>query len=616
MSDQDYASKDLKRRPFRSVVVLLSMTTVVAFTTFLFLFANVLLDVMSAVTSLGVSSPLGVLYDAFIWTTLLLVLILGAVVVSSTVSLEMVSRRKDIGLMKSIGTLMDTIFDHFMAQAVILLLASVVLGIACGTLMYLAGMLWLAAILPTIRFAFNFPFLQIAGLAFVYLFVGYFAAQKPIYETVQESPIAAMSPDIIVRVRPMGYLDSFGLSFRMATKATGRRIKGSRRVLVSLFLGVCLASVLWVGGGVVENTTDTYVARAMGSNVVAVGHPNLLSEYYDAYSLRGSPLNSSVTFLNSSYIVPLVLTQLLADAPGVIQVEPRLVVSTNVKEGPAIIWNPTLQRYERIGNDRVSQAIVVGLDWSRTISTWYYEGEPVTKSGDVWIGGKMATSMYVDPLVQTLQVQGSSLEVKGIAFDILNGGMVAMMDLSSMQSLWNVSGTNLVLVQLYSYDALYISQIEAIANSYGMGIYRQEDVLSRNKQTIGGIWLLMQPLPVMALFSAFLNLMYFLLVSVFGRFRDYVIMRSVGAKPSFIAKTMIAEGLGLGLRAGLPAVVAATLISVYVLIPEAAVPSLLYLPIMTFLVLLALIATVVLASVPVYVIFNSQSELRVSEFSV
>jgi ABC-type antimicrobial peptide transport system permease subunit len=591
------------------------MTTVVAFTSFLFLFANTLLDVTSAVTSVGLSSPLGVLYDAFIWTTLVLVLILGAVVVSSTVSLEMVSRRKDIGLMKSIGTLMDTLFDHFMAQAVILLLASIVLGIACGTLMYLGGMMWLAYSIPNLQFTFNYPLLQIGEVALVYLFVGFFAAQKPIYDAVQESPISAMSPDTVVRQSAPGFLYSFGLSFRMASKATGRRIKGSRRVLVSLFLSVCIASLLWVGGGVVQGTTDAYVARAMGNNVIAIGNSTMLSEYYGVYSLQGSPLNNSITLLDSPYIVPSHLIEQLASAPGVVQVESRLVVSSSVKEGPAIIWNPTLSRYERIGNDRVSHAILVGVNWSHTISSWYYEGDPVSKADEVWIGGKMATSMYVDPLVQTLQVRGASLSVMGIAFDVLNGGMVAMMDLSSMQSLWNVSGVNLVLVQLYSYDESYISQIRTMANAYGLDIYRQQDVLLGNERTIGGIWLLMQPLPIMALFSAFLNLMYFLLVSVFGRFRDYIIMRSVGAKPSFVAKTMVAEGLGLGLKAGVPAALLASLFSIYGLIPDATIPSLLYLPEMIVLILLSLVGTVLLASIPVYLIFKGQSGLRVSEFA-
>lgn len=615
MRDLDYASTDLKRRPFRSTTVLLSMTTVVAFTSFLFLFANTLLDVTSAVTSVGLTSPLGVLYDAFIWTTLVLVLILGAVVVSSTVSLEMVSRRKDIGLMKSIGTLTDTIFDHFMAQAVILLLASVVFGIACGTLMYLGGMMWLAYSVSNLQFTFNYPILQVGILALIYVFVGYFAAQKPIYDAVRESPISALSPDTVVRAATPGFLDGFGLSFRIAAKATGRQIKGSRRVLVSLFLSVCLASLLWIGGGVVQNTTDAYVARAMGNNVIAIGHPVMLSEYYSTYSLQGAPLNDSVTLLNGSYMVPSSLVHQVANAPGVVQAESRLVVSSNVKEGPAIVWNPTLSRYERIGNDRVARAILVGVNWSHTISNWYYEGDPVSTGDEVWIGGKMATSMYVDPLVQTLQVQGASLSVRGIAFDVLNGGMVAMMDLSSMQSLWNVSGVNLVLVQLYSYDESYISQIRAMASAYGLDIYRQQDVLLGNERTIGGIWLLMQPLPVMALFSAFLNLMYFLLVSVFGRFRDYIIMQSVGAKPSFVAKTMIAEGLGLGLKAGLPAALLATLFSIYGLIPDATIPSLLYLPEMIVLILLSLIGTVLLASVPVYFIFKGQSGVRVSEFS-
>ncbi|MFW9799320.1 MAG: FtsX-like permease family protein, partial [Candidatus Thorarchaeota archaeon] len=162
MSEQDYASKDMKRRPFRTTLILLSMTSVVTATTFLFLFGNVLLDVTSFVTSSDTTASLEVFFETFIWATLLLALVLGVVVISSTVSLEMVTRRKDIGLMKSIGTLMDTIFDHFMAQAVIMLGSSVVLGIAIGAVLYLVGLSWLASVVPTLTISADFPLLQIA----------------------------------------------------------------------------------------------------------------------------------------------------------------------------------------------------------------------------------------------------------------------------------------------------------------------------------------------------------------------------------------------------------------------------------------------------------------------
>ncbi|MHA1933843.1 MAG: FtsX-like permease family protein, partial [Candidatus Thorarchaeota archaeon] len=301
MSEQDYASQDLKRRPFRSTLILISLTSVVATTTFLFLFSNVMLDVTSAVTSTGLSSALSVFFETFIWFTLILVLVLGGVVVSSNISLEMISRRKDIGLMKSIGTLIDTIFDHFMAQAIILLLAGLTLGIAIGTMLYFAGLFWLSMAVPGFGFTFIFPWLQLGLIVLIFLFVGYYAAQKPIYDIVRESPIAAMNPDVGMKVRRVGYLDTFG--FRLATKATGRQIKGTRRTILSLFLSFTLASVIWIGGGVVETTTDAYVVRSMGSNVVAVGNPDLLEQYYASYSLSGNPLSESFSFLNSSDII-------------------------------------------------------------------------------------------------------------------------------------------------------------------------------------------------------------------------------------------------------------------------------------------------------------------------
>jgi ABC-type antimicrobial peptide transport system permease subunit len=109
--------------------------------------------------------------------------------------------------------------------------------------------------------------------------------------------------------------------------------------------------------------------------------------------------------------------------------------------------------------------------------------------------------------------------------------------------------------------------------------------------------------------------MNYLLVSVFGRLRDYIIMRSVGAKPSFIAKVMVAEGLSVGLKAGIPALIVATVLSIYSLIPEAAVSSMAYLPITIGTVFISMLVVILLASLPTYIFFATRNDLRVSEFS-
>ncbi|MFW9891109.1 MAG: ABC transporter permease, partial [Candidatus Thorarchaeota archaeon] len=535
--------------------------------------------------------------------------------VSTTVSLEMVTRRRDIGLMKAIGTLLDTIFDFFMAQSVILLLASILLGLSIGTGLYLLGLIWLSSVVPGITLTGSFPYLQIGILATVLIFAGYFSAQKPIYDTVQESPSLALNPEVGTRVRVAGYLDSFGLSFRIATKGTGRRMKGTRRTVLSLFLSFTIASLIWIGGGVIHTTSNDYVTRSMGENVVAIGNPHLLNQYYDAYSLYGLPLNNSFNYVQASDMINDSLVTEMESVLGVVNVETRLVVYSAVEEQPAIIWNEEFQQYERIGLDRVSSAALIGVDWDDTISDWYYEGRRIDGTNQVWIGGKMASDFFVDPLVQNLGVQGFSLEIKAQAFDVLNGGMMAIMDVSLLQTYWGVTGTNLALVQLEDYDESIITQLDSMAASYGFDLYRQQDVLEGNLEAISAIWALMSPLAFVTLISAFLSLMNYLLVSVFGRLRDYVIMRSVGAKPSFIAKVMVAEGLDVGLRAGIPALIVATILSIYALIPEAAVSSVAYLPLTIGTVFAAMLIVIILASIPTYVFFASRNDLRVSEFS-
>jgi ABC-type antimicrobial peptide transport system permease subunit len=612
---QMFASKDLKRRPFRTTLTLLSLTSAVTAITFVFLFGNVLLDVSTFTVGSALSTSFGTFFSTFVWSILLLVFVLGVVVVSTTISLEMVTRRRDIGLMKSIGTLLDTIFDFFMAQSVIILLASIALGLTFGVLLHMAGMIWLSSVVPSLQFTNSFPVLQLVILAVVLVFAGYFSAQKPIYDTVQESPSLALNPDVGTKVRVSGFLDSFGLSFRIATKGTGRRLRGTRRTVISLFLSFTIASVLWIGGGVVHTTSSSYMTRSMGMNVVAIGNPNLLNTYYDSYSLYGSPLNSSFNYLSSSDMIPTGLVSSLEETLGVHKVEQRLVVYSQVEAKRAVIWNEELQSYDIIGEDRAGSAVLVGINWDTTISDWYFEGRTPENSGQIWIGGKMASDLFEDPLVQNLEVLGNSLQIKAQAFDILNGGMMALMDLSMLQSYFGVSGSNLLLVQLEDYDNSLISSIANLAHSYGFDIFEQQDVLERNLGTIDAIWALLNPLALVTLVGAFVSLLNYLLVSVFGRLRDYVIMRSVGAKPSFLAKVMIAEGLDVGLRAGIPALIVSTLFSIYLLIPEAAVPSLAYLPISIIAVLLTMIAVILVASIPTYVFFATRNDLIVSEFS-
>jgi len=557
---------------------------------------------------------MGMFFSTFVWFIILLVFALGTIVVSSTVSLEMVTRRRDIGLMKAVGTTLDTIFDFFMAQSVILLLASVILGLTFGTLFYMIGMMWLAAYMPGVQFTMEFPLLQIGILAAVYIFAGYYSSQKPIYDTVQESPSSALNPDVGTKVTKSGFMDSFGLAFRIAAKNTGRRIRGTRRTMLSLFLSFTLASLLWMGGGVVETTSRSYLMRSMGTNVIAVGNSNLLDQYYDAYSPYGNPLNESFSFLDSSQILNSSLLVELEGLLGVSTVETRLLVFSEIHEGPGIIWNDLIQDYTAIGEGRDGTALLVGIDWGETISNWYYEGNRANVT-EAWIGGKLAEEMFVDPLVQTLQFGGQTLHVSALAFDTLNSGMMALMDISVLQNYAGVSGSNLALIQLDEYDESVISEIESIAQTYGFDIYRQDVVLQENIDAIHAIWILLNPLAFMALVSAFLGLLNYLLVSVFGRLRDYVIMKSIGAKPTFIARVMIAEGLDMGIRSGIPALLLAALLSIYALIPEAAVPTLAYLPISIVTIFISIIAVILLASIPVYFFFMSRNDLRVSEFS-
>ncbi|MEM2142704.1 MAG: ABC transporter permease, partial [Candidatus Thorarchaeota archaeon] len=424
------------------------------------------------------------------------------------------------------------------------------------------------------------------------------------------------NPRVSKDVRHAGYLDSLGLSFRVASRATARRARGTKRVILSLFLSVTLASLMWAGSAVVETTTDAYILRSAGSNVVLVGHHDVLSRYASSLSLTGTPVDENFTFIQSDYMVPADLLTALAVQDGVLQLEPRLIESETAYELPEVVWDPQLEDHRLIGDHRNATLLVVGIDWDLTVSDWYYYGSMAMSSRDVMIGGEAARRMFEDPLLQDVRIRGVTFSVTGVAFDVCNGGMLALMSLDEMRTLWSTDGTNLLLVRLRSLSTEVLASLGELASSYGFETLVQDSVVQSNIQTVSAIWFLVKPLVVVALLGAVLSLANYLLVSFSSRIRDYVIMRSIGASPRFITKTIAAEGLDICLRGGIPGVVLALIVSVYFLVPEAAVPHILFIPTFFVAMLATLVAVVLISCIPVHMILNQRSDLHVSEFAV
>ncbi|MEM2141901.1 MAG: FtsX-like permease family protein, partial [Candidatus Thorarchaeota archaeon] len=232
----DYASTDLRRRHFHFQMLLISVLSAMAFTTFLLLFGSAFFNVTEYVTSLGQLSVLYVFLTDFIWIALMFSLGLIMVLVSGMVYLEMVNRQRDIGLMKSIGIDLDTINDHFVVQSLVILLSGTALGVAVGSVAYMGSLVWLSAVLAGVELVFQYPILMIGLMVLLVILVGYLAAQQSIQRVINDTPIGALNPRVSKDVRHAGYLDSLGLSFRVASRATARRARGTKRVILSLFL--------------------------------------------------------------------------------------------------------------------------------------------------------------------------------------------------------------------------------------------------------------------------------------------------------------------------------------------------------------------------------------------
>jgi len=84
---------------------------------------------------------------------------------------------------------------------------------------------------------------------------------------------------------------------------------------------------------IANQTTTNYVERAIGRDVVLVGHPNLteryvnlLSQFFEAKEIE------SIDYLDSRYNISKSLASELSNVSGVLMTDPRLVLGTTVYE--------------------------------------------------------------------------------------------------------------------------------------------------------------------------------------------------------------------------------------------------------------------------------------------
>ena len=612
MSEISFPIKDLMRRKFQTALTIIGLTICTAATVFLVLFGENVGFEIAVVT--GGRSTIGFsnVFSRFVFIVSFLNILAGVLVTFFLVYWSMSERVHDVGVMKATGCLASIAFGYFITELSIIIFTSCIAGTAIGVLTYFVCI--------NVLNALGFPLLQnsvnlwtILPIFLIFVVASHILGTRPIIKAIRVKPADALSPfysfEATSRKEFGKHVSSkLGLTFKMAYRALIRRRSATRRAIICLATVLTLTTVTVAGGIIASQTTQSYVERAVNRDIIVVGHSdvsmryvNMLSQFFEAKETE------EIDYLNLRYNLSESLISELNAIPGVLKVDPRLVLETTVYEVQGFIIDPEEpDPYILVGDNRSGKALVLGVQPDYVINDWLIFGRFLNDT-DVYsavIGDSLGLEMFDDPQKQAVIVFEQDFEIAGVCLDPLNNGNVVYVPLNVLSTL--IDGT-------HNYNLVFLKvnasrRLEVLAEIEKMELAPVElnEVLGRHLAFLGYVWSFVMFLPLFSFVTAILCLLSYMMLSVAGQQREFGMMRALGAKPKMVMKIVFMEALIVTLISGAVGIFVGLLFTFAFLIPD---------PVISQFTLLSVIGLLVLA-LGLLCLFSLYPAVRVSKKSV
>jgi len=575
MSEIAFPIKDLTRRKFQTGLTILGLTICMSATLFLVIFGSNL-GFEIAFLSLGgrLTSGFFNIFSRFILVVGLLNILAGAFITSFLVYLTMSERVRDIGVMKAAGCLSGSILGYFITELSILIFLSCIAGTIFGIGAYYLSI----NLLNVLGFSVS-QVLSLWAVVLIFLvliLVSHIFGALPIIKAAKVKPAEALSPLYSLgttfelgRAVP----SKLGFTLKVAYRNLVRRKSATRQAIICLAVVLTLTTVTIAGGMIANQTTTNYVERAIGRDIVLVGHPNLTERYVNVLSQFFEDKEmESIDYLDPRYNISESLVSELSNISGVLKADPRLVLETTVYEVQGVIIDPEEpNQYILVGDDRFGEALVVGVQPERVVNEWLIFGRVLNET-DVYsavIGDSLALEMFSDPQKQAISVSEENFEIAGVCLDTLNNGKVVYIPLKALSTELGQPGYNLLFLKINSSESSQVlAEIEKELSGKNLKVVELNEILGKHVNFLNHIWSFVMFLPLFSLATATLCLLSYLMLSIAGQQREFGIMRALGAKPRSIMKIIFTQALLITLISGAIGISVGLFVTFVFLIPE------------------------------------------------
>jgi ABC-type antimicrobial peptide transport system permease subunit len=583
MSETSFPMNDLLRRKLQTSLIVISLTSCVASTLFLLLFSEKIGFGISLMAEGKLTAGFSTLFSRFIIFTGLLIFVVGAVIMSFLVFVMMSQRVRDIGLMRAAGCPNDVIFGYFMTELLVVTVVGCFLGVFLGILADFASTNLFSSIgFQISQKPINFWLvLLVFGLFFALALI---FGTKPILDTTKVQPAKALSPSYHFGVsKESGFrvTSKSGLTMKLALRSLFRHKSATVRIIMCLVAVFLLATVGIAGGIIADQTTKSWIEKAVGRDIVIIAHQDmcdqyklLLSKFYVANET--SPIN----YTDAKYSISNDILNRLSSMSNISGIDPRLVLEMHVEELMDYeIVSGTTDTYVEVGDSREGNSLIIGVEPEKVLSESFLDGE-FLKENPSWeavIGDSLALGMFTVPLNQSISLRGQAFDIVGVCLDPINNGNVTYVPLENLQNITGVSKPNIVMVRTNPSAnrtaVLNDIRTEVEGLNLGVEVFDLNEVLDKNLSFLGYIWSTIMFLPLISLFSASLCLIAYVMLTITEQRQEFGVLRALGANPKTIVKIVSGQSLVVLLSSCAAGIAFGIIITLLILVPEPLVTS-------------------------------------------
>jgi len=582
MSETSFAMNDLLRRKLQTSLIVISLTLCVASTLFLLLFSEKVGLGISLMVESKLTAGFSTIFSRFIIFNALLIFVVGAVIISFMVFVMMSQRVRDISLMKAAGCPNDLIFGYFMTQLLVVTLISCFLGVVFGILADIASTnLFNSLGFQIMREPINF-WLVLLAFALFFALALIFGA-KPILDTTKVEPAKALSPVYYFGLsKEPGFrvTSRSGLTMKIALRSLFRHKSATIRIILCLTAVFILATVGIAGGIIADQTTKSWVEKAISRDAVLIAHQDMCNQYKLLLSkFYGAKEDLQFNYAEEKYLISEDLLNRLASISEVVNIDTRLVLKAHVKEVQGYVFDPETTATIPVGDSREGESLVVGVEPGKAIGEWVLDGEFLKndQAREAVIGDTIAQKIFSKPLNQSIRLFNRTFDILGVCLDLINNGNVTYVPLRTLQNITGLSKPNIVIVKIDpSVDyASIINQIRAEIEKLNseFEVFDLNEVLDTNLSFLGYIWSTIMFLPLSSLLAASLCLIGYVMLTVTEQRQEFGVLRALGAKPKTVVKIVSGQSLVVLLSSYACGIALGIIITLLILVPKPLVTS-------------------------------------------